>query len=407
VCRKQKLRCGGRDELADGSCQRCRNSGIRCIFDTLGPRKRKKPSGRIEDEPTSILEPSIGQQTSLIRSYEAIQNVQRRSLSVDPGPGPSNLAVTISPDTENQDYTTAPSERSTGSHLGLSLMDLQAPVKALHNKTTDSNEASSTTQPVRIGSKTPIAEDTWNSRELPSYSCRAKDDLTSSCAFNESEARNLFNLYAIAVQNVKTFTYRYHIRFMSSVSNLLPIFDPIKDSFDSLRRLEPFCFAVILAIARRVEGSSDIGEASNTMWTEDVRRFIASSMSQYPASLGDVQAVVLLAAYSEKTWYMIGHALQMAIDLKLDKALSRLDDLDSALAPTHSKERKQLMRQARIWLALSFMEREIAMGMAKPSRTESIRISHLRRFAEQPQSQPSDMRLVSLVEAVQIRSTPS
>jgi hypothetical protein len=104
---------------------------------------------------------------------------------------------------------------------------------------------------------------------------------------------------------------------------------------------------------------------------------------------------------------MIGHALQMAIDLKLDKALSRLDDLDSALAPTHSKERKQLMRQARVWLALSFMEREIAMGMAKPSRTESIRISDLRRFAEQPQSQPSDMRLVSLVEAVQIRSTPS
>lgn len=194
---------------------------------------------------------------------------------------------------------------------------------------------------------------------------------------------------------------------MTSASNFIPIFDPVQDTFDALRRSEPFCFAVIITLAYRIEGSGRHSAAAvnnDTSYLEDLKTLIADSLFQYPASLGNVQAMVLLAAYSEKTWFAIGHALQMATDLGLDRTLARLASLQSRSTPTHNRQRRQLVREARIWLAICFMEREIAIGMARPSRTSNIRLDDCRGFTNQPQSRPSDMRLASLMEAVQIRS---
>lgn len=37
VCRRHKLKCERSD---DGTCQRCRDNGVRCVYDTIGSRTR-------------------------------------------------------------------------------------------------------------------------------------------------------------------------------------------------------------------------------------------------------------------------------------------------------------------------------------------------------------------------------
>lgn len=185
---------------------------------------------------------------------------------------------------------------------------------------------------------------------------------------------------------------------MSCAMNFLPIFDSILDSFEALRAKEPFCFAVILFLASCVEASSISHQCA-----QRVKDLMAASLFSYPASLGKVQGMILLVAYAESTWFAIGHALQMALDLGLDNTLSHEQIPDHISYLTHSESARQAVRNARVWLALCLIEREIAMGTAKPSRIPKILDQDITHLTCQSHAHPRNMRLASLVEAVQIR----
>ena len=119
---------------------------------------------------------------------------------------------------------------------------------------------------------------------------------------------------------------------MSCATNFLPIFDSILDSFEVLRAKEPFCFAVILFLASCIEASSISHQCA-----QRVKDLMAASLFSYPASLGKVQGMILLVAYAENTWFAIGHALQMALDLGLDNTLSHEQIPDHISHLTHSE----------------------------------------------------------------------
>lgn len=192
------------------------------------------------------------------------------------------------------------------------------------------------------------------------------------------------------------------IRFMTCAGNFMPIFDSVVDTFDSIRIREPFCFAVILALACCVERIPGFPEMSKSIVQEETKRLAAQSLFKRPTTLGNIQAMLLLAAYAEESWFAIGHALQMARDLELDSALRKLVSTNEA--PSLSmKEQKQLMRQARVWLALCFIEREIAAGTATGSRIEAIDIGLLQNLRNHALYTASDLRITSLVEIVQLR----
>lgn len=185
---------------------------------------------------------------------------------------------------------------------------------------------------------------------------------------------------------------------MVSASSFLPIFDPILDSFEILRSREPFCFAVILTLASCIDRP-----LLQEQCLREVKELVAASLFNHTASLGSVQGMVLLVAYSESTWFAIGHALQMALDLGLDKAMSHEQMPDQPSLVSHSECQRQVIRRARVWFALCFIEREIAIGTARTSRIAKVSAPDLANFTYQARAHPPNMRLAALVEAVQIR----
>ena len=191
-------------------------------------------------------------------------------------------------------------------------------------------------------------------------------------------------------------------RFTTNAGKFLPIFDPILDAFDSLRSREPFCFAVILVLACRIYGI-----VLDKKCLDNVRQLAAVSMFQYPASSGKVQAMILLSAYTETTWFAVGHALQMASDLSIEHEVLGIQGTDQRDIHNSPEGQLQTNRNTRLWLAICSMEKEIAIGNAKSSRVRNINPNNLERFLHQSQAPYLTVRLTSLVEAVQVRGKAS
>lgn len=91
----------------------------------------------------------------------------------------------------------------------------------------------------------------------------------------------------------------------------MPIFDSVLDTFDCLRTRELSCFTIILALACCVEDISKYSGTSKATIQEEVKR---------PTGLGNVQAMLLLAAYAGEAWFSNRHALQMAGEFQLYSA---------------------------------------------------------------------------------------
>ncbi|RSL52325.1 hypothetical protein CEP51_015074 [Fusarium floridanum] len=388
TCRKHKLKC---ERSSNSACQRCLDNGTQCIFDAVSSRRRETttkrddafPNGTTTSENREPLTPSHAASRSNprattsssadlqppaaanVQAYNGLPTTSMAGTSMRESPGERSAIYQLTPTTQHSELTSK---------------DLRAPVSAMHNM---SHPGDST----RDLSKTPT--DTYYSFEQQKPAPRLglffgqnvrHDDIIVRGLIDQKHARQLFN------------------SFMMNTTNFLPIFDPILDSFEMLRTREPFCFAVILFLASCVEGSP-----SSFACVQDVKDLMAGSLFHYPASLGKVQAMILLVAYAESTWYALGHALQMALDLSLDKTLSHEQMPDQMTHFSHSENQRQVIRRARVWLALCFIEREIAMGMAKTSRTPQVSSRDLAHLTCQSHVHPPNMRLASLVEAVQIR----
>lgn len=127
-----------------------------------------------------------------------------------------------------------------------------------------------------------------------------------------------------------------------------------------------------------------------------------------PTTLENVQGMILLAAYAETGWFAIGHAYQMACDVGLDRALEDLVSEGSAdkLAQSNQKRNRRLACQARTWLILYHIEREIAFGTARRSRMVELDSTYLEMFLEHSASSVSDLRFLSTIELIQIRGNP-
>lgn len=187
---------------------------------------------------------------------------------------------------------------------------------------------------------------------------------------------------------------------MAAGNWFLPMFDPIADTFDSLRRRSIFCLMATLCIALRANDNSPTGDDLHGLCLQETRRLAAQSLFENPARFESVQAMCLLSAYADKAWFAIGHAYAMAVDLDLDKALPHLLNNESRM---DRKQCRLLARQARTWLVLHHLEREIAFGTSRMSRSVPIDRTALRPFLRLPVASASDLRIVDTIELVQLR----
>lgn len=197
-----------------------------------------------------------------------------------------------------------------------------------------------------------------------------------------------------------------YCRFMNCSKNFIPLFDPVRDTFDSIRSRSLFCFTVIIYLASRAATDFRGNVHLQRVLQDEAQRLAEDSFFAKPTKLETVQGMILLAAYSEKTWFSTALILRTALDLGLEKSLDTL--LAHSTAPrsylSASMEDRQLVWQTRTWLISSTLELDVASGTGRKSRLGDVDISKLRKFLDYPLSLHCDLRTVSIIEYHQIRT---
>ncbi|RAL14667.1 Zn(II)2Cys6 transcription factor [Aspergillus homomorphus CBS 101889] len=363
-CRKQKMRCDARSQVP---CARCRSAGRDCILDPIvdgrrrsqrhiSPRPSRRQIARSPwNEPTGFETPSTREQ-----EYSPGPGAQENPLdsSLDSLPEPTELR---SPGT---------SEQHGQDRQQLSPNDMIAPVSVMHSMSVN-----------LLGSSSQIFMDSPNKADL-------RSDIIARGIISEEQARSMYE------------------RFFNGSKNFLALFDPIRDTFDSIRSRSLFCFSVMIYIASRAV----IDLRSNThlqrVLQDEAQRLAEDSFFERPTKVETVQGMVLLAAYSEKTWFSTALILRTALDSGLEKSLDTLLSQQnvprSALSAT--LEERKLVWQTRAWLISFTLELDVASGTGRKSRIDAVDTTKLRKFLDYPLSLPYDMRTVSIIEIHQLRS---
>ena len=142
---------------------------------------------------------------------------------------------------------------------------------------------------------------------------------------------------------------------------------------------------------------------------DEAQRLAEDSFFERPTKLETVQGMILLAAYSEKTWFSTALILRTALDSGLEKSLDTLLAQEnvprSSLAASMAD--RQLVWQTRTWLISFTLELDVACGTGRKSRIGEVDCNKLRRFLDYPLSLPCDMRTVCIIELHQLRGMVS
>lgn len=197
----------------------------------------------------------------------------------------------------------------------------------------------------------------------------------------DSEARELFNI------------------FFAGCHLFIPLFDPSYDTYESLMERSPWTFDAILAVAGKIRSGN--GPLSPTFYKclEEAQGIARSSLFGPVVRKEAIQGMLLLAAWTANGWLPSGHAMRMALDLGLHRALEKLVD-DSGKQRSEEEERN-LVVSARIWLCLYWFDHQMSLGTGRPIvlRDENT-IRHCRVLLNHPMASPTDVRLISLVELI-------
>ncbi|KAI0355675.1 hypothetical protein OH77DRAFT_1520767 [Trametes cingulata] len=190
----------------------------------------------------------------------------------------------------------------------------------------------------------------------------------------------------------------YHI-FFSGCHIFIPVFDPSYDTYEGLMERSPWTFDAILAVAAKIRSGTGPLIPAFYRCLEEAQGIARSSLFGPVVRKEAVQGMLLLAAWSTNGWLPSGHAMRMALDLGLHRALEKLAD-DGGKKRTEEEERN-LVVSARIWLCLYWFDHQMSLGTGRPIvlRDESS-IRHCRLLLSHPMASPTDVRLISQVELI-------
>ncbi|KAJ5627951.1 hypothetical protein N7490_010179 [Penicillium lividum] len=359
-CRRQKMRCDARQQVP---CFRCRSTGRDCILDPIEDNRRRTDRRRkATPARASPLDQRSGFHTPASREQEYSpiggQDVSF-DATIDSLPDSSGLrdlrrSVTV-------DHNGPESQQ-------LSPNDMIAPVSAVHSMSVN-----------LLGSNNIFMEHSTNGDP--------RGDIINRGIVTEERARVMYE------------------RFTGGSKNYLPLFDPIRDTFDSIRSRSLFCFTVIIYLASRAVMDLRGDTHMQRVLQDEAQRLAEDSFFERPTKLETVQGMILLAAYSEKTWFSTALILRTALDSGLEKSLDTLLSQEnvprSSLAASMAD--RQLVWQTRTWLISFTLELDVASGTGRKSRIGEVDITKLRKFLDYPLSLPCDMRTVCIIELHQLR----
>ncbi|CAE6393762.1 unnamed protein product [Rhizoctonia solani] len=432
ACRKGKNRCEG-----ESPCRRCQMSGTPCVFEK--PEKKNQVNGnangaaervsRLEGQYLMMQSQMIGMQSSLDRILSAIQSQNAAqvyphsaipptpqsasthpSMSESPREGVAFTPQPVVPSSSRDGYydddrspprkkwpalpgfappphkfatygivpSTAPSSEDESEDT-LPRSALNAPIEALQGLANAAVEAAT-------GPGLSPRRDAYNRvkkrKRVEPIPRNAFPNVLEKGLVREDEARELYNI------------------FFSGCHLFIPLFDPAYDTFESLRDRTPFCFDAILAVAAKIRVGNGQPGATFHRCLEEAQGIARSTLFGPVVRKEAVQAMLLLSAWSTNGWLPSGHAMRMALDLGLHRALEKLADGPSEGKRSEAEER-DLVVSARIWLCLYWFDHQMSLGTGHPIilRDESS-IRHCRLLLSHPMASPTDVRLVSQIELI-------
>ncbi|KAF7793852.1 hypothetical protein EIP86_004973 [Pleurotus ostreatoroseus] len=162
----------------------------------------------------------------------------------------------------------------------------------------------------------------------------------------------------------------------------------------SLMERSPWTFDSILAVASKIRSGTGPLSPSFYKSLEEAQGIARSSL------FGPVVRKEAVQAWSTNGWLPSGHAMRMALDLGLHRALDKLAE-DGGSKKRSEEEERNLVVSARIWLCLYWFDHQMSLGTGRPIvlRDESS-IRHCRILLKHPMASPTDVRLISQVELI-------
>ncbi|KAG6885401.1 hypothetical protein C0993_002134 [Termitomyces sp. T159_Od127] len=210
-------------------------------------------------------------------------------------------------------------------------------------------------------------------------------DVVTKNIISEDEARELFSIF-----------YR-------GCSTFLPVFDEVHDTFDALHERSPFAVDCICMVAARVRDGGETASEVYTRILEEVQAISCATLFAPVMRSEAVQAMILVAGWSDNGWLSGGHAVRMAMELSMHKAWPRLLRRMKA-HKVDPVEDKELVIAARAWFCLYLFEHQLSYGTGRPAvLKEDETIQECRMLLQHPLAIEDDMRLVSTVELMVIR----
>ena len=409
TCKRQKMKCEGPDHAP---CKRCRNARTECIFDlidsTKRPQKRPMEDELLHSEKFRSLEQEIKELRGAIQSLTRVTSQSAFGdipLEVEPSNDrrvrPRTDAVADLDSSSNAVLLTVDNSNQ-GIEPRLDTTIAKAIQNRSHSEPRDWNPAQSGSSP----------RHTLLSVETPPVSPNSNQvagDLISRGLLSLPVARELFERFVLSL----TKNSAHVARFQARCNLWLPLFDHCIDTFESIRSRSSFCFTAILAISSRLTYPGRVDSAlDEEVCQSEAQTLAAKTLFDGTPKLETIQAMVLLAAYSQKCWYAIGHAVRLAQRMRLGDSLSRLvmlreSDSDHSNAASLNRmariERAELMRQIRVWMTLAHLEQEIASGLGRQSLIERDKRLNVRRLVDYPLYPVSEFHILAAVEFLRHR----
>ncbi|KAF2015165.1 hypothetical protein BU24DRAFT_442242 [Aaosphaeria arxii CBS 175.79] len=192
--------------------------------------------------------------------------------------------------------------------------------------------------------------------------------------------------------------------FFSGSHYLVPIFSERTDTFESVLSRNAFLFDAIVTIGCRAEEgvSSSLHHRLQSRLREHLTNIL---ITMDTPSVEVVQAITIMAGYSENGFVLIALALRFAIQLGLPNSVDQLIAKPLQRSGDVSVEDQDLYRLARIWHGVCNLELFFSLDGGKlPGinlRTSSRKI---RALIQHPEFTSVDLRLLSQLELNIIRN---
>ncbi|KAF1847279.1 uncharacterized protein K460DRAFT_306294 [Cucurbitaria berberidis CBS 394.84] len=192
--------------------------------------------------------------------------------------------------------------------------------------------------------------------------------------------------------------------FFSGSQYLVPIFCEKQDTIASVSSRSAFLFDIMVSIGCRSE--EGFNSATYRQLQSRARDYVTNLLinTSIP-SLEDVQAITLMAAYSENRFVLVALALRFAIQLGLPRAVDQLVARGHRRLRAVDDDERGLYRLARIWHGICNLELFFSLDGGKlPNLTIQTSSRKIRSLITHPERATVDIRLLSQIELNMIRA---